>query len=83
MSIRGDALKNTAHADISRLVINAYRGAAVKQGGAISFTPPPSLDQKDESRFVIRHDKSVFINRGEGLPIVKKLSLIVDKLIVK
>jgi hypothetical protein len=80
---RGNELEFAPDSDVSGLVINAYRGAAVKQGGSISFTPPPSLDQKEESRFVIRHDKSVFINRGEGLPFVKKLSLVVDKLIVK
>jgi hypothetical protein len=80
---RGNELEFAPDSDVSGLVINAYRGAAVKQGGSISFTPPPSLDQKEESRFVIDHDKSVFINRGEGLPFVKKLSLVVDKLIVK
>jgi hypothetical protein len=80
---RGNELEFAPDSDVSGLVINAYRGTAVKQGGSISFTPPPSLDQKEESRFVIRHDKSVFINRGEGLPFVKKLSLVVDKLIVK
>jgi hypothetical protein len=77
------ALKNTAHADISRLVVNAYRGAAEKQSGFITFTPPPPLVQKGESRSVIRHDKSVFIDRGEGLLFVNKLNLVVDKLIVK
>jgi hypothetical protein len=80
---RGNELELAPDSDVSGLVINAYRGAAEKQGGSISFTPPPSLDQKEESRFVIRHDKSVFINRGEGLPFVKKLSLVVDKLTVK
>jgi hypothetical protein len=83
---QGNELEFAPDSDVSGLVINAYRGAAVKQDGSISFisfTPPPSLDQKEESRFVIRHDKSVFINRGEGLPFVKKLSLVVDKLIVK
>jgi hypothetical protein len=80
---RGNELEFAPDSDVSGLVINAYRGTAVKQGGSISFTPPPSLDQKEGSRFVIRHDKSVFINRGEGLPFVKKLSLVVDKLIVK
>jgi hypothetical protein len=80
---RGNELEFTPDSDVSGLVINTYRGTARKQGGSISFTPPPSLDEKEESRFVIRHDKSVFINRGEGLPFVKKLSLVVDKLIVK
>jgi hypothetical protein len=80
---RGNESEYTPDSDVSGLVINAYRGAAEKQGGSITFTPPPSPDQKEESRFVIRHDKSVFINRGEGLPFVKKLSLVVDKLMVK
>jgi hypothetical protein len=80
---RGNELELAPDSDVSGLVINTYRGTARKQGGSISFTPPPSLDEKEESRFVIRHDKSVFINRSEGLPFVKKLSLVVDKLIVK
>jgi hypothetical protein len=80
---RGNELELAPDSDVSGLVINTYRGTARKQGGSISFTPSPSLDEKEESRFVIRHDKSVFINRGEGLPFVKKLSLVVDKLIVK
>ncbi|SFA38896.1 hypothetical protein SAMN05192569_1001201 [Parageobacillus thermantarcticus] len=80
---RGDTSSTAPDFDVSGLVINAYRGAAEKQGGSIIFTPPSSLDHKEESRFVIRHDPSVFINRGEGLPFVKKLSLIVDKLTVK
>jgi hypothetical protein len=82
---RGDTSSKAPDADVSGLVINAYRGAATKpqQGGSISFTPPPSLDQKEEARFIIHHDPSVFINRGEGLPFVKKLNLVVDKLIVK
>jgi hypothetical protein len=80
---RGNELELAPDSDVSGLVINTYRGTARKQDGSISFTPSPSLDEKEESRFVIRHDKSVFINRGEGLPFVKKLSLVVDKLIVK
>jgi hypothetical protein len=80
---RGNEFERAPDSDVSGLVINTYRGATEKQGGSISFTPPLSLDQKEESRFVIRHDKSVFINRGEGLPFVKKLSLVVDKLMVK
>ncbi|MBB3867620.1 hypothetical protein DER53_00730 [Parageobacillus toebii NBRC 107807] len=80
---RGDTSSTAPDFDVSGLVINAYRGAAEKQGGSIIFTPPSSLDHKEESRFVIRHDPSVFINRGKGLPFVKKLSLVVDKLIVK
>ncbi|AEH47003.1 hypothetical protein [Parageobacillus thermoglucosidasius] len=80
---RGDTSSTAPDFDVSGLVINAYRGAAEKQGGSIIFTPPSSLDHKEESRFVIRHDPSVFINRGKGLPFVKKLSLIVDKLTVK
>ncbi|WP_017435499.1 hypothetical protein [Saccharococcus caldoxylosilyticus] len=80
---RGNELERAPDSDVSGLVINAYRGAAEKQGGLLSFIPPSSPDQTEESRFVIRHDKSVFINRGEGLPFVKKLSLVVDKLVVK
>lgn len=82
---RGDTSSTAPDFDVSGLVINAYRGAATKpqQDGPISFTPPPPPDQKEQSRFVVRHDPSVFIHRGEGLPFVKKLSLIVDKLTVK
>jgi hypothetical protein len=79
---RGNELENAPDSDVSGLVINAYRGAATKQGGLISFIPPSSLDQTEESRLVIRHDPNVLIDRGEGLPFVKKLSLVVDKLIV-
>ncbi|NIK15617.1 hypothetical protein BDD39_002127 [Saccharococcus thermophilus] len=80
---RGNELESAPDSDVSGLVINAYRGAATKQGGLISFIPPSSPDQTEESRLVIRHDPNVLIDRGEGLPFVKKLSLVVDKLIVK
>ncbi|MBA2873674.1 hypothetical protein [Thermaerobacillus caldiproteolyticus] len=80
---RGNENETVTDADTSGLVINTYRGSATKQNGTISFTPPSSLDKKEQARFVIRHDKSVFIDRGLGLPFVKKLDVIVDKLTVK
>uniref|UniRef100_C5D5J7 Uncharacterized protein n=1 Tax=Geobacillus sp. (strain WCH70) TaxID=471223 RepID=C5D5J7_GEOSW len=76
---RGDTSSTAPDFDVSGLVINAYRGQ-VDRPNRLSFTQSNDIEQ---SRFVIRHDKSVFINRGEGLPFVKKLSLVVDKLIVK
>ncbi|PDM41506.1 MULTISPECIES: hypothetical protein [unclassified Geobacillus] len=76
---RGDTSSTAPDFDVSGLVINAYRGQ-VDRPNRLSFTQSNDIEQ---SRFVIRHDKSVFINRGEGLPFVDKLSLVVDKLIVK
>jgi hypothetical protein len=71
--------------DTTGLVINAYRGATSDTGTNISFTPPTLSDeqQAEQARFVIKHDINVFINRGLGLPLVKKLALIVDKLQVQ
>jgi hypothetical protein len=73
--------------DVSGLVINAYRGQ-VKQlepGNPLDFTPPKKGDDDgiEQSRFVVRYEPRVFIDRVDGLPFVKKLSLVVDKLIVK
>jgi len=80
---RGNVNEAVPDGDTSGLVINSYRGPANKQNNAISLSPPPSLDEKEQARFVIQHDKSVFIDRGLGLPFVKKLDLIVDELTVK
>uniref|UniRef100_A0A7U3YE28 Uncharacterized protein n=1 Tax=Geobacillus sp. (strain Y4.1MC1) TaxID=581103 RepID=A0A7U3YE28_GEOS0 len=65
--------------DVSGLVINAYRGQ-VERPNRLSFTQSNDIEQ---SRFVIRYEPHVFIDRVDGLPFVKKLSLIVDKLTVK
>ncbi|MGX1899966.1 hypothetical protein ACT3HK_01210 [Thermolongibacillus altinsuensis] len=74
-----------ANTDSTGLVINAYRGATSDTGTNIAFTPPtlPEEQQAEQARFVIKHDKDVFINRGLGLPLVKKLAIIVDKIEVK
>lgn len=80
---RGNVSETVPDADTSGLIINSYRGSATKQNGTISLIPPSSLDKKEQARFVIRHDKSVFIDRGLGLPFVKKLDLIVDELTIK
>ncbi|ANB61531.1 hypothetical protein [Anoxybacteroides amylolyticum] len=71
--------------DSTGLVINAYRGATADTGTNISFTPPllPEEQQAEQARFVVKHDMNVFINRGLGLPLVKKLALIPDKLQIK
>ncbi|MCL6585625.1 MAG: hypothetical protein K6T72_03770 [Anoxybacillus sp.] len=71
--------------DSTGLVINAYRGATGDTGTNISFTPPllPEEQQAEQARFVVKHDMNVFINRGLGLPLVKKLALIPDKLQIK
>jgi len=71
--------------DATGLVINAYRGATSDTGTNISFTPPlvPEEQQAEQARFVVKHDMNVFINRGLGLPLVKKLALIPDKLQIK
>jgi hypothetical protein len=76
---RGDTSREAPDFDVSGLVINAYRGQ-VERSNRLSFTQSNDIEQ---SRFVIRHEPHVFIDRGEGLPFVKKLSLVVDKLIVK
>ncbi|MED4903861.1 hypothetical protein [Parageobacillus thermoglucosidasius] len=84
---RGDTSSTAPDFDVSGLVINAYRGQ-VKQlepGNPLDFTPPKKGDDDgiEQSRFVVSYEPRVFIDRVDGLPFVKKLSLIVDKLIVK
>ncbi|EID45261.1 hypothetical protein [Parageobacillus thermoglucosidasius] len=73
--------------DVSGLVINAYRGQVkqLKLGNPLNFTPPKEGDDDgiEQSRFVVSYEPRVFIDRVDGLPFVKKLSLIVDKLTVK
>lgn len=76
---RGDASKHAPDADISGLVVNAYRGRAEN---GLSFIPAPD-DDIGQSRLVISHDPQVLIDRGEGLPFVKRLSLVVDRLKVE
>jgi hypothetical protein len=80
---RGDTSSKAPDADVSGLVINAYRGRVKQEPpeNYLSFTR--NDDDIEQSRLVIRHDPRVFIDRGEGLPFVKKLNLVVDKLIVK
>lgn len=76
---RGDASSLAPDADISGLVVNAYRGRAEN---GLSFIPAPD-DDLEQSRLVIHHDPQVLIDRGEGLPFVKQLSLIVEPIKVK
>ncbi|MED5051036.1 hypothetical protein B6A27_10960 [Anoxybacillus sp. UARK-01] len=71
--------------DANGLVINAYRGSTSDTGRNIDFTQPslPENLQAEQARFVIHHDMNVFIHRGLGLPLVKKLAVIPDQLEVK
>lgn len=63
------------------VTINAYRGVVT------SLSKPPNsnltLTNVSESRFIIRHDKKVLIDRGLGLPFSKRLHVIIDELSVK
>jgi hypothetical protein len=83
---RGDTSSTAPDFDVSGLVINAYRGQVdqLKLGNPLDFTPPKEGDDGiEQSRLVIKHAPRVFIERVDGLPFVDKLSLVVDKLIVK
>jgi hypothetical protein len=83
---RGDTSSTAPDFDVSGLVINAYRGQVeqLKLGNPLDFTPPKEGDDGiEQSRLVIKHAPRVFIDRVDGLPFVEKLSLVVDKLIVK
>ncbi|WP_027409479.1 hypothetical protein [Anoxybacteroides tepidamans] len=79
---RGIGNQTISDTDSTGLVINAYRGSTSDRGDNISFTPPvlPDGQQATKARFVLKYDINVFINRGLGLPLVKKLALIPDKL---
>ncbi|MGX1982482.1 hypothetical protein EDD69_103165 [Thermolongibacillus altinsuensis] len=77
---RGNPDETVSDADTSGLVINAYRGEAEAHSDSISFVPS---ENKEQSRFVVRHDYSIWIDRGLGLPFVNKLDLIVDKIKVE
>ncbi|NNU95877.1 MULTISPECIES: hypothetical protein [Anoxybacillus] len=73
------------YADENGLIINTYRGETSDSGTNLSFQAPISSEeeQKQYARFVVKHNKDVFINRGLGLPLVKQLAVIVDELRVQ
>ena len=73
------------YTDENGLIINTYRGETNESGTNLSFQTPISSeeDQKQYARFVVKHNKDVFINRGLGLPLVKQLAVIVDELRVQ
>lgn len=73
------------YTDENGLIINTYRGETNESGTNLSFQTPISSeeDQKQYARFVVKHNKEVFINRGLGLPLVKQLAVIVDELRVQ
>ncbi|ACJ32999.1 hypothetical protein [Anoxybacillus flavithermus] len=73
------------YTDESGLVINTYRGETNDTGTSLSFQTPISTEeeQKQYARFVVKHNKDVFINRGLGLPLVKQLAVIVDEIRVQ
>ncbi|KIP21996.1 hypothetical protein JV16_00543 [Anoxybacillus ayderensis] len=73
------------YTDENGLIINTYRGETSDSGTNLSFQAPISSEeeQKKYARFVVKHNKDVFINRGLGLPLVKQLAVIVDELRVQ
>lgn len=73
------------YTDENGLIINTYRGETSDSGTNLSFQAPISSEeeQKQYARFVVKHNKDVFINRGLGLPLVKQLAVIVDELRVQ
>ncbi|MCM3627146.1 hypothetical protein M3194_07195 [Paenibacillus glycanilyticus] len=60
------------------LTINAVLGKATDGGSDIMFEQQSTL-AKEDSRFIINYDYDFFENQYEGLPRVKKLSVIVGK----
>lgn len=73
------------YTDETGLIINTYRGETGDAGTNLSFQAPISSEeeQKQYARFVVKHNKDVFINRGLGLPLVKQLAVIVDDIRVQ
>ncbi|CAM3478525.1 hypothetical protein PALU110988_24720 [Paenibacillus lupini] len=62
------------------LTINAVLGNASAGGSDIIFDArPQSSLTKEDSRFIVNYDYNFFANQYEGLPRVKKLSVIVGK----
>ncbi|WP_043967303.1 hypothetical protein [Anoxybacillus thermarum] len=78
---RGNSEQTIADGFSEGVTINAYRGVVT------SLSEPPNsnltLTNVSESRFIIRHDKKVLIDRGLGLPFSKRLHVIIDELSVK
>lgn len=81
---RGNS-SNIPYTDDNGLVINTYRGETNDNGTNLSFQAPIVSDeqQKQYARFVVKHNKDVFVNRGLGLPFAKQLAVIVDELRVQ
>ncbi|KFZ42498.1 hypothetical protein CS060_07990 [Anoxybacillus flavithermus] len=73
------------YTDENGLIVNTYRGETNDNGTNLSFQTPISSEeeQKQYARFVVKHNKEVFINRGLGLPLVKQLAVIVDEIRVQ
>lgn len=73
------------YTDENGLIVNTYRGETSDAGTNLSFQTPISSEeeQKQYARFVVKHNKDVFINRGLGLPLVKQLAVIVDEIRVQ
>lgn len=73
------------YTDENGLIVNTYRGKTSDAGTNLSFQTPISSEeeQKQYARFVVKHNKDVFINRGLGLPLVKQLAVIVDEIRVQ
>jgi Tfp pilus assembly protein PilX len=62
------------------LTINAVLGNASAGDSDILFDPRPQASlAKEDSRFIINYDYDFFKNQYEGLPRVKKISVIVGK----
>lgn len=73
------------YTDETGLIVNTYRGETSDARTNLSFQTPISSEeeQKQYARFVVKHNKDVFINRGLGLPLVKQLAVIVDEIRVQ
>ncbi|WP_461200198.1 hypothetical protein [Anoxybacillus sp. TBDG-1] len=73
------------YTDENGLIVNTYRGETNDNGTNLSFQTPISSEeeQKQYARFVVKHNRDVFINRGLGLPLVKQLAVIVDEIRVQ
>ena len=68
-------------ADLSGLVINAFRGQVQEQNDE-----PGQLERSDEqraSRLIVKYNPNVLVDQGEGLPFVHTLSLVVEELVVQ
>ncbi|MBE4908161.1 hypothetical protein IMZ08_08850 [Bacillus luteolus] len=65
------------------LVINTFRGNAEESLGLYDKLLLTQSEDLQKARFKVIYDKNIFIEQQQGLPLVNKLDLIADDLVIK